>query len=218
MTRARLSVSLPAETWVLDTRCTHPETSITVLAAMPTDETGSALIRVTGDATGVKEAMDAAEGITSLSVLRETDGEALIGFDTTEPMVLLAASEAGLPIELPVRIRDGEATLDVTAPHDRLSALGEQLEGFGMDYAVEHVYDSFDPESLLTDRQRGVLQTAVEQGYYDTPRRCTLAELATELDVAKSTLSEVLHRAEGTVLKRVVTSPTDPAAIGDDPM
>jgi hypothetical protein len=93
MTRARLSVSLPAETWVHRVSSTHPETSITVLAAMPTDETGSALIRVTGDATGVKEAMDAAEGITSLSVLRETDGEALIGFDTTEPMVLLAASE-----------------------------------------------------------------------------------------------------------------------------
>ena len=71
----------------------HPETSITVLAAMPTDETGSALIRIEGDVIGVRDAMERQEGITSLSVLREADDEALIQFDTTEPMVLLAASE-----------------------------------------------------------------------------------------------------------------------------
>jgi predicted DNA binding protein len=191
----------------------HPETSITVLAAMPTDEIGSALIRIEGDGIGVRDAMERQEGITSLSVLREADDEALIQFDTTEPMVLLAASEAGLPIEPPVRIRNGEATLDVTAPHDRLSALGERLESFGMDYTVEHVYNAFDPETMLTDRQRRVLRSAVERGYYDTPRTCTLTDLAREIDVAKSTLSEVLHRAEGTVLKRVMASPTDLAAI-----
>ena len=82
-----------------------------------------------------------------------------------------------------------------------------------MDYTVEHVYNAFDPEAMLTDRQRRVLRSAVERGYYDTPRPCTLTDLAREIDVAKSTLSEVLHRAEGTVLKHVMASPTDLAAI-----
>ena len=63
-------------------------------------------------------------------MLRETDDEALIQFDTTEPMLLLAASEAGLPIEPPVRIRDGEAALDVTAPHDRRSASDWRASGW----------------------------------------------------------------------------------------
>lgn len=213
MTRARLSVSLPTGTWIRTVSTAHPGTLITVLAAMPTGETGSGLIRVEGDAAGVRREMERQEGVTSLSVLRETDGTALIQFDTTQPMMLLAAREAGLPIEPPVRITEGEATLDVTASHDRLSALGVQLEELGMEYTVEHVYDSFDPETLLTDRQRRVLTVAVERGYYDTPRGCTLTDLAEELDVAKSTLSEVLHRAEGAVLKRVVTSPTELAAI-----
>jgi len=213
MTRARLSIRLPEETWIHAVSTAHPETHITVLAAMPTGETGTGLIRVAGDAAGVREGMERQAGITSIAVLEATDDEALLQFDTTEPLVVLAAGEAGLPIEPPVRIRDGEATLDVTASHERLSALGEQLETFGMAYTVEHVYDSFDPETLLTDRQRRVLIAAVERGYYDTPRTCTLTDLASELNVAKSTLSEVLHRAEGTVLKRVVTSPTDLAAI-----
>lgn len=40
------------------------------------------------------------------------------------------------------------------------------------------------------------MNAVIERGYYDTPRRCTLTELADELDLAKSTCSERLHRAE----------------------
>lgn len=47
-----------------------------------------------------------------------------------------------------------------------------------------------------------LLREAVERGYYDTPRRVTLVELAEELDIAKSTCSEILHRVEEQVLKR----------------
>jgi predicted DNA binding protein len=49
-----------------------------------------------------------------------------------------------------------------------------------------------------------VLLTAVECGYYDTPRECSLTELAGELGVAKSTCSETLHRIEEVVVKRFV--------------
>ncbi|PSP75777.1 helix-turn-helix domain-containing protein [Halobacteriales archaeon QS_3_64_16] len=213
MTRARLSITVPEETWVGAVSRTYPETGMTVLAAMPTGETGSALIRVAGDTGGVRDAMAHHEGITSLAVLRTNEDEALVQFDTTEPLILFSAQEAGLPIEPPVWIEDGEATLELTAPRNRLSALGEALEEFGLHYTVEHISEDVDPETLLTDRQRRVLRTAVDRGYYDTPRECTLTELATELDVAKSTLSEVLHRAEGRVLKQVVASSTDPPTL-----
>jgi len=209
MTRARLSITLPEETWVGTASRAYPETTITVLTAMPTGGTGCGLIRVAGDTKGVRDAMEHHEGTTFLAVLRANENGALIQFDTTEPLVLLSAQEAGLPIEPPVWIEDGEATLEVTAPHDRLSALGEAFEEVGLRYTVEHISEEVDPETLLTDRQRRVLKAAVDRGYYDTPRECTLTDLAGELDVAKSTLSEVLHRAEGRVLKRAVTSSTD---------
>jgi len=57
---------------------------------------------------------------------------------------------------------------------------------------------------LLTDRQRELLLAAVDAGYYDTPRECSLTDLATELDMAKSTVSETLHRAEGTIIEEFV--------------
>ncbi|MGK2230049.1 MAG: putative DNA binding protein, partial [Methanobacteriota archaeon] len=41
---------------------------------------------------------------------------------------------------------------------------------------------------------------AHELGYYDTPREISLSEVANEMDIAKSTCSEILHRAEGKVV------------------
>ncbi len=62
-----------------------------------------------------------------------------------------------------------------------------------------------DPgDQAESDRQATVLGAAVERGYDDTPRQCTLTELADALGVAKSTCSETLHRAEETVVKQFV--------------
>jgi predicted DNA binding protein len=44
--------------------------------------------------------------------------------------------------------------------------------------------------------QRRALHVAVEQGYYETPRKIELGELAAELDIPRSTLSYRLRRAE----------------------
>ncbi|MFC6785259.1 bacterio-opsin activator domain-containing protein [Halobaculum halobium] len=52
----------------------------------------------------------------------------------------------------------------------------------------------------LTDRQREVLRTAFEAGYYDWPRGCTGEEVAAELDIASATFSEHVHAAERTLI------------------
>ena len=41
---------------------------------------------------------------------------------------------------------------------------------------------------------------AVEQGYYETPRRATLTDIAESMDISKATASDILHRAEGKVV------------------
>lgn len=59
----------------------------------------------------------------------------------------------------------------------------------------------------------------IDRGYYDTPRRTTLVDLAEDLDMAKSTCSEILHRAEERVVKEYRNGgrdlPTDAAVTSD---
>jgi PAS domain S-box-containing protein len=53
-----------------------------------------------------------------------------------------------------------------------------------------------DGEDRLTSRQRSVLQTAYENGYYEWPREQTAEEIAESLDIASSTLHQHLRSAE----------------------
>lgn len=58
------------------------------------------------------------------------------------------------------------------------------------------------PLETLTERQRDVLETAYELGYYEVPRAVTSRAIAAELDVDASTVTEHLQRAERNLLAR----------------
>lgn len=54
--------------------------------------------------------------------------------------------------------------------------------------------------SLLTDCEQHTLTVAIESGYYCSPRQTSFDELAAELEVSKSTLSQRLSAAESKLL------------------
>ncbi|MFC7194592.1 helix-turn-helix domain-containing protein [Halosimplex aquaticum] len=52
----------------------------------------------------------------------------------------------------------------------------------------------------LTDRQREVLETAMDMGYFRRPRSANATEVAAELDISPSTFAEHLASAQSKVL------------------
>ncbi len=62
-----------------------------------------------------------------------------------------------------------------------------------------------DARELIGQRQLEVIQQAIHLGYYDQPRKISMRELATKLDIARSTLGEHLHNAESSLVKWVVS-------------
>lgn len=61
----------------------------------------------------------------------------------------------------------------------------------------------------LTDRQREVLRTAFDAGYFDVPRGTSLEELAADLDVSDQALSALLRRGLANVLRETLGSDVD---------
>ena len=53
----------------------------------------------------------------------------------------------------------------------------------------------------LTDRQLAALQLALENGYYEQPRMCSVSELAEQTTVARATFEEHLRKAENKLIK-----------------
>jgi hypothetical protein len=207
MALTKLVVDLPPGTWIGEVSSAHPDTVFRVLAALPADDRGVGLLEITSqEMRAVLTAVEEHDGVQDVELLQAGENEALVQFETTQPFLLVAVRNSMVPLELPLKIVAGRADLELTAAQSRLSELTTQLEELGMSYEVEYLRQSPTSSELLTTRQRDLLTKAVEHGYYDTPRECTLTELAEHLDLAKSTLSERLHRIEGTVLKEFTES------------
>ena len=85
---------------------------------------------------------------------------------------------------------NGRARLKVEGPPPMLDALAKKVNDGRRLHAG----------TVLTARQRKALAVAVEMGYYVLPRPVTLREMADRLETSPSSLSELLRRAEATLV------------------
>lgn len=202
MPQANLTITIPDGIWIGDTSREHPNASIRILAALTGGDAGVGLAEITApDLPGIIADINGSDSVTELELLERSEDTVLLQFETTNPLLLFPVQDSGIPLEMPFTIRDGQAEWQITAPQHRLSELGTQLEAFGIPFTVNEVHQRIEPEKLLTEQQLSLVRAAVKNGYYDTPRRCSLTELAEDVDLAKSTCSETLHRAEEKIVK-----------------
>lgn len=79
----------------------------------------------------------------------------------------------------------------------------------GLGFDLHRLYrDSLEPTAAygLTDRQRDVLQTALDQGYFEVPRDTSSEELARHLEVSSQALSATLRRGLTALLRNTVAA------------
>lgn len=165
------------------------------------------LFRAVGDVEAYRERIADVDSVRSFDLTPVTDST-FYSFVHAEPSEqewewMLAFYRASIVVMPPVVYTDdGDAVFEVLGdPEDLRWMLAEFPDR--IDTTVERVgeYDRFrTPAAPLTDRQRDVVETAVELGYYDVPRDATLEDVAAELDVAASTVSDHLRKAESEVM------------------
>jgi DNA-directed RNA polymerase specialized sigma24 family protein len=127
-------------------------------------------------------------------------------------------------LEYPIEIADpASQALRVTEVgheaelRDLVAATRESI-----DVTIEQVgeYSPVDDGALdrLTQRQRAVLATALDLGYYDDPREVTQADIAAAMECSASAVGQHLRRAEGEVLSAVASPERLRAESGDGPV
>jgi hypothetical protein len=210
MSRAVLTLEIPVDVWMGSVSRNHPDAQFRVLAATTSERGGVALVEIFADDNArIVQEIEDAESVTALEVLEMDDENVLLEIETRTAIFLEFARGVGIPIKTPFSVHDGEVIWELTASRHRLSSLNETLTDAGINFTVESIYQQIDSDQLLTDRQWTVIQTALENGYYDTPRTCTQEDIARNVGLAKSTCSELLHRAEERIIKRLVAAQTD---------
>lgn len=205
MARANLVVQLSEGGWAHTVSTQFPETELELLALEPGEMECFQLVRVSAsEPDRPVRLMRDSGGFRSFSVVQQAAGATVVRFRSETPLTVFCLHRASIPFEPPLTCRNGRASLQATAPDTAISELTDYFDQYGLRFEVESLRQEIDVETLLTPRQRDLVLTAVEAGYYDTPRDCTLTELATAADVAKSTASETLHRAEGAIVRAFV--------------
>ena len=205
MPEATLELTVPDDIWMGELSRTYSGTTFEILSALPGNGTGVALVELTGgDLSSVVEMMHSCDMFSEFAVLTESDERALVQFETTEPLLLTLARESGVPLELPLTLENGTVVWKLTASAEGISELGSLLDSLGIAYRIRSLNQDTMAESLLTEAQQEVVMAAIEMGYYNTPRECSLTDIAEEGDRAKSTVSELLHRAEGAIITEFV--------------
>lgn len=95
--------------------------------------------------------------------------------------------------------------------YDDLARFFQRINEKNIPVTIEEVHNSVDhagqPRSLLTTDQAEAIKVALEEGYFDVPRRITLVELGERLNISDSAVSQRIRRGLSKVLE--VALPTE---------
>jgi len=185
----------------------HPETEFRVLGAWPTDGKLRVLVETSPIVLPVlKETLSAIPSLTDVEIRRSTDETTLFEISTPTPPPHGAMADSGIVPSFPLRLENGWFVGELTTSQEQLSAFRDELDAGGIEYDLVQISGMDEAGDALTARQQEVVELAVEHGYYDSPRRCTLSDLADRLDVNKSVVSRILQRAEGHIITAYCSS------------
>lgn len=210
MPSVRLRIN-PAATgdWLAGLSTEFPDAEFSLLASHPTDDGLLGVLEIRSpQADEIVRRFDEAPEVRSYDVLHSDGGTVLLRSTTAIPEGYRANRASGTPPHFPALMQDGWVQTELTGSHEQLSRFVDELAAADVPYEVLSLTQSHDSPALLTGRQWEFVLAAVERGYYDTPRGCTLTELAAAFDVNKSAASGVLHRAEGRIVKEFVAGAT----------
>jgi predicted DNA binding protein len=167
------------------------------------------LYRLEGDREAFATDLGEQAGVRDHEVVDVSDGfHAFLQVESAGTGALIElAHENALIIDTPLEFVDDGLRATLVGTHSNLrDALSEMPDAidFSVDNAGPYVPGGEDLLSPLTDRQLEVFEVAVDEGYYDVPRRATHKDIAATLDCAPSTVDEHLRKAESRVVSGLI--------------
>jgi len=156
---------------------------------------------VDGSVDAIEATLRSAPDVDSFRVVDRVNGEALLraswSIDASPFVETIHATGGEL---LDAVGTAGEWRVHLRFPdHTGLADFCRQCHERGIRLDFQRLHDPDVPTATgpgggLTETQRETLSTALERGYFDVPREINLVELAAELDVSDTAVSQRLRR------------------------
>jgi predicted DNA binding protein len=110
-------------------------------------------------------------------------------------------------LDFPIVINKDEVIIRIVATQESLNKVLGIIEDFGLNFEIQAVtnYSPIGPEVFndLTYLQYKYLKNAVEQGFFDIPKRIDIRGLAKREKISHNTLSQHIRKGTGKVMKKL---------------
>ncbi len=156
-----------------------------------------------------EERLTALECVDEWNHVADRDGAQLYVISFTGPDLpeSLEETAADLVGTCDPDVDERGATMSLVGPHDAISGQIREYEQAGVSPSLHRIGGYDGPDRLLdelTARQREVIETAWEMGYYEVPKEVSADDIAAEMGLDPSTVTEHLQRAERNLLGQVL--------------
>lgn len=121
--------------------------------------------------------------------------------ETVTPHHELGVSNRG------IALTDHGFEISLVGPQESITRIVDESTDAGIPMELLALSDysgSRDVLDSLTNRQYEIVRTAYDMGYYEVPRAVSTADIAQDLDVDRSTVSEHLQRAERNMMTAIL--------------
>jgi predicted DNA binding protein len=221
---------------LMDTLMQNPETQSSALLCSMSDDAFWRLDRIAGPSGPVSniksmlsdESYDGfsvsdrtCQGNQYSDVLEDTADSCVVythfectGHCDTVPLIATRYLSGGVLFEV-TRQNDSEHWRILMQDDEKVGMLYDTIGATlrdGLTFRFDHLQDASEPpmnpftSPSLRPEQQQVLETAAQHGYYETPREVTLDEIASLLEIPRSTVSYRLRRAESELINSFLSS------------
>ncbi len=205
-TTSIIRITFPEKLWLGQLSRQFPNFQFEIKSFIPISQDpiiGNNLVTITGtNPSQILVNLQNHPSLVSYFVLEESLTQMTLNTQTKDQFLLKAIIKNYILIKFPVKIDNGQADFTVTSSRENIDQFMQDLNEVGIEADLKSIghYTEDENETILTPRQNDVYRQAREAGYYDTPRRITLSELADQLKISKSTLSTMLQRVHKKLL------------------
>ncbi|MBN2153899.1 MAG: helix-turn-helix domain-containing protein [Candidatus Lokiarchaeota archaeon] len=158
------------------------------------DNMGNTLVEVSGSrAQQLLGDMEGEPNVASARIVLDTPEQVIINVHVNEAIVLNLLGETKVIVDYPIVFQDGHGFLTLIGGRGDVDALLTRFEERGIIFTVKSI-GGISSKEILSERQKEVLVRSLKAGFFETPRRVSLTELAREFDVSPTALSEMIRR------------------------
>ncbi|MFO7797893.1 MAG: helix-turn-helix domain-containing protein [Promethearchaeati archaeon] len=210
-TIATIKIEFPKGIWISDLFEKFYDIQMEILYFLPYDlekSIGNAVVEIMHyDIELIIEEIKNHSSVMEFSLIEREENRIKFNVKTMDPYLLYGVIKCGVLVDFPVNVEDGFAYWDLISTRARIDKMLTMFEEMGIDFELLRIGNTSinleDEGHRLSLEEIEILEKAIDEGFFDVPRKISLEELANELGKSKSTLSVILRKI---IKKKVMIS------------